>query len=308
MKISWIIPVFNTGIFLNDAVDSILAERSAAWDMEIILIDDCSTDPTTRQLLARYAEQPHIRLLCQERNSGPVAARNAGIAAATGDWVTFLDADDLVAPGTVAVRIDVIDKQPMMQWLAGDMIEIRQPGTAVHLQNFPKGTTDGVQILPAVYRIEAPLKKLASWGMLPFLGSMMIRRDLFARSGLIDESLTYGEDIHFCLVLASVADLYWIDVPCLMLRRYHESMTKDLVRGARNAPRASRACMQDRRLRSIRKEMRWHYAANLRQSSGVFLAHKMRLAAIRAAGMAVLFAPNDRRSVSAFIRALLLRK
>jgi hypothetical protein len=109
-------------------------------------------------------------------------------------------------------------------------------------------------------------------------------------------------------VLASVADLYWIDVPCLMLRRYHESMTKDLVRGARNAPRASRACMQDRRLRSIRKEMRWHYAANLRQSSGVFLAHKMRLAAIRAAGMAVLFAPNDRRSVSAFIRALLLRK
>jgi glycosyltransferase involved in cell wall biosynthesis len=92
MKISWIIPVFNTGIFLNDAVDSILAERSAAWDMEIILIDDCSTDPTTRQLLARYAEQPHIRLLCQERNSGPVAARNAGIAAATGDWVTFLDA------------------------------------------------------------------------------------------------------------------------------------------------------------------------------------------------------------------------
>ena len=308
MKISWIIPVFNSGIFLTEAIDSILAEQSAAWEVEIILIDDCSTDPATRELLTGYAEHPFINLLRQERNSGPAAARNAGMAAATGDWITFLDADDLVAPGMIARRIEVINKQPEMQWLVGDMMEIRQPGTAIHLHNFPKGATDGVQVHPEVYWIKTPLKKLANWGMLPFLGSMMIRRDLVAKCGLINESLTYGEDIHFCLVLASIADLYWIDVPCLLLRRYHESMTKDLVRGARNAPRASRVCMQDQRLRLIRKEMRWHYAANLRQSSGVFLSHNMRLAAIRAAGTAVLFAPNDRRSLNALARALLLRK
>jgi len=303
MKISWIVPVFNAGNFLNEAIFSIFDSPCLGVDHEVIVIDDCSTDAVTISILKAIKNHPLVKVLYQEKNGGPAKARNKGLRAATGDWLTFLDADDLVVSASLSERIAAIHSNAAIRWIVGDMLEVREPGKCTHLRNFERAVLDGKSLSIHLFKIENPSKKIASWNMLPFLGSMMIRRDLFEQVGVFNEDLIYGEDIHFCLILSCFADLYWIDLPVFYLRRFHESMTKNLLRAAAEAPRASRYCLKDPRLKSIRKEMRWHYAANLRQSSGVFLQHRMRLKSIAYAARSVLWSPNDVRSLKALYKS-----
>lgn len=303
MKISWIIPVYNAGNLIREAVSSILSNSESGVLNEIILIDDCSTDAETIISLKSLEELNCVRIFYQGRNSGPAQARNLGMRVATGEWLAFLDADDLVVPGSISARVAAIQSTADIRWIVGDMFEIREKGKSLHLKSFGKAVVEGKEILKNLFKIADPVKKLASWDMLPFLGAMMIRRDLYEQVGGFDEMLTYGEDLHFCLLLASLADLYWINFPVFHLRRYHESMTKDRLRAATEAPRASYFCLIDPRLKAIKKEMRWHYAANLRQSSNVFREHGLRFRSVIYAARAVLWSPNDMRGLKMLYRS-----
>lgn len=305
MRISWIIPVYNAGKFIHEAVSSILSNADAGIQNQIILIDDCSTDEETIFSLNSLKELSCVEVLYQSKNGGPARARNHGMRAATGEWLAFLDADDLVAPNSIAARVDAIRKNKEIRWIVGDMLEIREEGKSIHLKNFDRAISEGKEVLTDLFKISDPLKKLSSWGMLPFLGAMMIRKDLYEQVGDFDETLTYGEDLHFCLLLASLADLYWINLPVFSLRRYHESMTKNRLRAAMEAPRASYFCLIDPRLKAVKKEMRWHYAANLRQSSSVFLEHGLRLRSMAYAARSILWSPNDIRGLKMLYRSCL---
>ncbi|MCG7630325.1 glycosyltransferase family 2 protein [Epibacterium sp. MM17-32] len=91
--VSVIMPVFNARMTLEQSVASVMAQVFADW--ELILIDDGSQDGSA-ELCAQLARtDPRIRLLCQSANSGAAAARNAGLAQAKGQYIAFLDADDL---------------------------------------------------------------------------------------------------------------------------------------------------------------------------------------------------------------------
>jgi succinoglycan biosynthesis protein ExoO len=92
--VSFIIAAYNAEETLERAIDSALAQVGVT--VEVIVIDDCSTD-RTREIAGGYAD-PRVRLICQPQNGGPGRARNTGIAAATGRWVATLDSDDAVKP------------------------------------------------------------------------------------------------------------------------------------------------------------------------------------------------------------------
>lgn len=93
--ITFVVPAYNAEPFLRQCVDSILAQSHA--DLEVVLVDDGSTDATDT-ICDEYAEaDPRVRVLHTE-NRGVSAARNAGIEAARGEWLAFVDADDAVHP------------------------------------------------------------------------------------------------------------------------------------------------------------------------------------------------------------------
>lgn len=107
-RVSIIIPCYNAGVFLNEAVESGLAQT---WqDLEIMIVDDGSTDPLTRQII-QQAAWPRTRVVSQA-NAGPSAARNRAIELATGEYILPLDADDTIEPEYVAKAVAVLDARP----------------------------------------------------------------------------------------------------------------------------------------------------------------------------------------------------
>ena len=107
-KVSVIIPCYNQGAFVDDAVDSVLAQTYG--DLEIIVVNDGSTDASTKRKLADY-RRDKTRVVSTD-NQGLAAARNNGIAVAVGDYILPLDADDRIAPRYLEEAVAVLDTEP----------------------------------------------------------------------------------------------------------------------------------------------------------------------------------------------------
>lgn len=98
MTISFLIPIYNGRETIIPCIESIRAQMEGK-DYEIIVVDDCSTD-NTRDVISEYAKSCNqIKLFCQPQNRRQGAARNRGLKEAKGDYITYIDADDLVLDG-----------------------------------------------------------------------------------------------------------------------------------------------------------------------------------------------------------------
>ncbi len=121
---SVIICTFNRAHLLPRALDSVLAQTETSW--EVIVVDDGSTD-NTPEVMHRYLQQaPNIRYMAH-RNRGLAISRNVGIAAAIGDYVTFLDSDDWYTPDHLASRRTLIAQNPGVELLHGGCEIIGNP-------------------------------------------------------------------------------------------------------------------------------------------------------------------------------------
>ncbi|MGE0864400.1 MAG: glycosyltransferase family 2 protein [Vicinamibacterales bacterium] len=98
-KVSIVIPAYNAEDFIREAVDSALAQTHA--DREVIVVDDSSTDDTPL-ILKSYGDRIIVH---RQPNAGVSGARNTGAALATGDWIAFLDADDVWRPAKLAAQL-----------------------------------------------------------------------------------------------------------------------------------------------------------------------------------------------------------
>lgn len=165
-RVSVIVPVFNGAAFLGEAIHSILAQNYAP--LEIIVVDDGSTDDTGT-VAANFGDAvTYVR----QQNQGPAAGRNHGLRLATGELVSFLDADDRWPLGRLNHHVALLMQQVNVQLVIGLTYLVR-------FGNGAQGTA--VPILPA------PLVQHQ-------VGSATYRRAIFDRIGGFDPDLRFGED------------------------------------------------------------------------------------------------------------------
>jgi len=107
-RVSVIIPCYNLGAYLDEAVDSVLAQTFT--DFEILVVNDGSTEPFTCQLLEDY-RRPKTRVIHTD-NRGVAAARNRGIQEAEGEYILPLDADDRIASTFLEKAVEIMDGRP----------------------------------------------------------------------------------------------------------------------------------------------------------------------------------------------------
>ncbi len=174
VSISVIIPTYNRARLLPRCLDSTISQTLKP--LEIIVVDDGSTDSTRAQAQRDY---PGITLISQA-NSGVSSARNAGIRAARGDWLAFLDSDDSWIPDKLERQAQVILKSPDISIVHTDEIWIRN-GKRVNPRH--KHRKYG----GLIFKRCLPLCAISP-------SSVMIHRRVFEQVGLFDETLPVCED------------------------------------------------------------------------------------------------------------------
>lgn len=105
--ISVIIPVYNVADYLQECLDSVITQNYT--DLEIILIDDGSTDASGK-ICDEYARKDKRIQVIHQKNSGAAAAKNAGLRTASGEFLSFVDSDDYLEPGAYAYMLDLLEK------------------------------------------------------------------------------------------------------------------------------------------------------------------------------------------------------
>jgi glycosyltransferase involved in cell wall biosynthesis len=213
-RFSVVIPTFDRGRWLVEAIDSVLAQDQD--DFELIVVDDGSTDDTA-DLVRPYLE----RLTYVRRpNRGAASARNAGIALARGAIVGFLDSDDRWEPRTLTEVAATFDRHPDTGLVA---IMARE----VDLDGSP-GVTYGKRSAGDRYSTESLLLQDAggcSW--------YFVRRELLEEVGGFDESLSSAEECDLALRLSLVAPLRAVREPLLLRRRHADNLSLDQTENAR---------------------------------------------------------------------------
>lgn len=92
IKVSIITPAYNAARFISEAIESVLQQTYPHWEM--IIVDDCSTDETTRIIQDYQQHETRLKLIELPENSGSAVARNTGMDHATGKYIAFLDSED----------------------------------------------------------------------------------------------------------------------------------------------------------------------------------------------------------------------
>lgn len=180
-RISVVIPCYNSASFLEQALQSV-REQTRTVD-EIIVVDDGSTDGS-----AAIAHRAEVTCVSLESNSGPGAARNRGISAATGDLIAFLDADDYWMPTHVAEVVGLLE---------------RYPGSAVGFSRIRRFGDEDV-IAPAFVPEGPP--SFMFWQLIEenivAQSSAVVRREILVRNRCYNPLLRYSEDYDLWLRLA----------------------------------------------------------------------------------------------------------
>jgi len=207
--LSVIIPTYNRASFLKEAIDSVLAQDSwrvaggPSGAFELIVIDDGSEDGTER-LVESYG--PRARYETQPRR-GVSAARNAGLRSAWGEFIAFLDSDDVWLEDKVRLQMNYFETFPETMALTTEEVWMR----------------NGRRVNPM-----AKHKKYSGWVFDKFLplcllslSAAMFRRRVFEELGGFDESLPACEDYDFALRLAHRYPVILLDKPLLIKRGGH---------------------------------------------------------------------------------------
>jgi glycosyltransferase involved in cell wall biosynthesis len=225
--VSVIIPCYNYARFLPDAVASVLAQTFTDW--ELIVVDDGSTDATlmtARQLMARHSDR-RIRVFRQP-NSGPAAARNTGAKRATGTYLLFLDADDILAPPLLERTMAILRAQPAVGFVYSGM---RLFGQDRH--EWPSVAFDLPRLALDNYVLPHALVRRAAWEQ---VGGFDPARSLWG-----------FEDWDFWLRVATSGWRGWhIAEPLVFYRRHGHSLSDGVQRAYAWDVRAQLICKHPR--------------------------------------------------------------
>jgi glycosyltransferase involved in cell wall biosynthesis len=216
--VSAVIIFFQAERYLEDAVASVLAQTYPEW--ELLLVDDGSTDGAGRIARRYAAEHPErVRYLHhpERRNRGMSASRNLGLAHARGEYIGFLDADDVWLPHKLERQVEVLSSEGTAQVTFGPTQLWH--GWTGNESDAVRDTVREIGTSPGLYEPGALLRLyLRDVALTPATCSVLIRRDAFARIGRFEERFTglYEDQAFFikaylklsCYVTGEVLDRY----------------------------------------------------------------------------------------------------
>ena len=209
--VSCIVPVFNGERFLREALDSILAQTH--HHLDIIVVDDGSTDGTAA-IVSSYGSKFHY---LYQHNAGPAAARNLGLTIAKGEYIAFLDADDLWHPEKLARQLKRFQTRPELE-LSVTLVQNFWNAELRHEEGSYRGRPIA-QPLPGYFLLQ----------------TLLARRSVFEKVGQLNEALRLGEDVEWFIRVTDEGITVDLTPDVLVYRRLHQNNTSRPIEANREA-------------------------------------------------------------------------
>ncbi len=210
-KASIITPTYNRADMLGQAIQSVLDQDFTDW--ELIVVDDGSRDHTS-EIVAGFAD-PRIRYIYQE-NKGLPGARNTGIRQARGQYIAFLDSDDLFLSHKLVEETEILDGRPDLGLVACGYLEVDRD----------------LRVLREMRPWQSyPQLNLTTWllGCPVVVSTILVRREWLERVGLFDEKMRYVEDWDLWLRLSYAGcRMDWLPRPLCCYRIHGSTMTRNV--------------------------------------------------------------------------------
>jgi len=204
-KVTVIIPVYNVSGYIKRTIESIMNQTH--HNLEIIVVDDCSTDNTYEILEKLECEHDIIQLFRTAKNSGPYFAKNIGLEKSTGDFITFIDGDDVAIKSRIAIQLE----------------NLKVSNLDVNMSNW--------------IRVEDE-NKISDRNIWPLvrlnMGSVMISRSLFNKAGYFHEIRHSADQEYVARLKLIVGKMTKIRAPLTIAARRPDSLTGDKKTGFSN--------------------------------------------------------------------------
>ena len=182
-RVSAVIPTYNNSVLLREAIESVRSQDMP--DLEMVIVDDGSDDDTIDVLGSLKGSDIRV---ARQANGGPAKARNLGISLSRGQWIAFLDDDDLWLPGKLKNQMEAIQRHPDVGFSYTDVILHYESGKEV--VHIPKHW--GADIFNGLL-----------WGNQLATDTVIVRRDCLQAVGGFNENFRTGEDWDLWLRLAA---------------------------------------------------------------------------------------------------------
>jgi glycosyltransferase involved in cell wall biosynthesis len=259
--VSAILPTYNRGRLLRDAVESVVRQTFVNW--ELVIVDDGSTDGST-SFVSELADR-RIRVTNIAHSGSPARARNAGVDVASGEWITFLDSDDVWLPQKLELQITALREQSACGWSCTGFGFIDEVGAPTH------------------QRAGRPYQPVSGWildellggvaGLTVALQTVAVRRSLLAEVGEFDDALVPREDFDLILRLARRSQILALRDPLTLIREHTGRTTARMStaylfeQGARMFQKAAGVETDRRRRAWCRRQCAVHRVAKARTLS-----------------------------------------
>ncbi|HTU66384.1 MAG TPA: glycosyltransferase [Steroidobacteraceae bacterium] len=261
--VSIIIAAYNCEAFIGAALETCL--RQTHPKVEVVVVNDGSKDGTG-EILKRYGGR--IRVI-EQKNGGLANARNTGVREARGEYIAWMDADDLVHPEKVATQVAAFRARPDLVLVSSDFSAFRSEEEGDYEASHIRSYYDAYRRLgghESIYPMRTPVDYTAAapavlsgdvadqllYGNFVHPPTVMTTRAAMIKAGAFDESLRYSSDYDLILRLARLGPFGFIDTPLLRYRRTPQQMSGSTSYGH----------MQLETLRILDKVAAAHAAAN----------------------------------------------
>jgi glycosyltransferase involved in cell wall biosynthesis len=253
-RVSVIIPTYNYCHFLGEAIQSVLEQTFS--DFELIVVDDGSTD-NTKEVVDSFGDS-RIRYIYQE-NRGVSAARNTGIKVSSGEYVAFLDSDDMWLPENLELKVKVLDSRSDVALICSDAYVFNDDTSDILGRLWhDKKSADRVNLQRVS---KQPLKEMLSRGGFIAPQLTVVRREVFTEVGYFDESLYVGEDWDMFIRIFLRFPIEVLDKPLVRMRKHRDSLTAnwdkiDLMRGLAAYDKVIRSYyLSDEHLKLVKRKL-----------------------------------------------------
>jgi glycosyltransferase involved in cell wall biosynthesis len=209
--VSIILTTCNRQNYLPQAVESVLNQTYK--NIELLIVDDGSTD-NTRDIVSKYLSDKRIKYFYQE-NQGVCLARNNGIKNANGNYLMFLDDDDIFFPYAVEKLLSSMKKQPEnVKLVYGDLIYLYEKNKELHKEK---------QVFP---KPKLLIGYVVGWAF-STIGLVMVKTQAIKDIGMFDKNYEYSEDFELLSRIVFNYDIAKIDIPIILYRRHESQKTAD---------------------------------------------------------------------------------